>query len=139
MESIKQLLESKGLQPSFQRIRIMKYLAESKEHPTVLMVFEALNKEIPTLSKTTVYNTLRAFVQKGLVCELPLTTDEKRYDHTIENHHHFLCRHCGRVFDVYVSCQYGQAPEIEGHKVEEMHGHFRGVCRECLTGPDRDE
>ena len=131
MEQIKQLLEGRGVQPSYQRVRILQYLIEKENHPSVLELYEQISREIPTLSKTTVYNTLNALVEKGLVTALPLTSDEMRYDHNTDAHHHFLCRKCGRIIDIDVKCAYTRLTEIAGHRIEAVYGHFRGVCKEC--------
>jgi Fe2+ or Zn2+ uptake regulation protein len=131
MEQIKQLLEERGVQPSHQRVRILQCLIEKENHPSVLELYEQISREIPTLSKTTVYNTLNALVEKGLVTALPLTSDEMRYDHNTDAHHHFLCRKCRRIIDIDVKCAYARLTEIAGHRIEAVYGHFRGVCKEC--------
>ena len=69
-------LQNYGIHPSVQRIAIMDYLLKNHTHPTVDEVYVALCKVIPTLSKTTVYNTLRLFSEHGAA--LMLTIDEKK-------------------------------------------------------------
>ena len=59
-----------GLRPSMQRLAIYKYMATHPTHPTADEIFEALREVIPTLSKTTVYNTLKLFVEHGVVDEV---------------------------------------------------------------------
>ena len=58
------LMETHSIKPSFQRILILKYLIEMKNHPSVEIIFKHLMNDIPTLSKTTVYNTLNLFSKK---------------------------------------------------------------------------
>ena len=55
-------LQSYGIKPSLQRIAIMEYLIENRIHPTVEDIYEALYIKVPTLSKTTVYNTIKLFI-----------------------------------------------------------------------------
>lgn len=55
------------IRPSHQRIKILEYLMEHPCHPTVDQIFNDLQKEIPTLSKSTVYNTLTSFMEAQLV------------------------------------------------------------------------
>jgi len=64
-----------GVKPSVQRIAIMDYLLKNRTHPTAEEIYSALVNLIPTLSKTTVYNTLKLFVEQGAA--LMLTIDEK--------------------------------------------------------------
>ena len=94
-------LEEKGIKPSVQRIAIMEYLLSHRTHPTVDMIFNDLSPSYPTLSKTTVYNTLKLFIDCGLVNELFLERGESRFDGDISVHSHFICRDCGKVFDFF--------------------------------------
>ena len=83
MNNAKQYLIDNGIKPSVQRIAIMKYLFEHRTHPTVDDIFHDLHDAIPTLSKTTVYNTLKLFSEKGAI--LSLTIDEKKFDSMATN------------------------------------------------------
>ena len=67
MQIHSEILENKGIRPSVQRVRIFKFLMQSKQHPTVEMIFNALLPEMPSLSRTTVYNTVELFKE----CECP--------------------------------------------------------------------
>ncbi|HOG69585.1 MAG TPA: transcriptional repressor, partial [Fibrobacteraceae bacterium] len=67
MQTHSEILQNKGIRPSVQRVRIFKFLMQSKEHPTVEMIFNALLPEMPSLSRTTVYNTVELFKEVGLV------------------------------------------------------------------------
>lgn len=70
-------LLSYNIKPSVQRIAIMDYLLAHKTHPCIDEIYMALCDDIPTLSKTTVYNTLKLFVEHGAA--LMLTIDEKMH------------------------------------------------------------
>ncbi|MCB0402432.1 MAG: transcriptional repressor, partial [Flavobacteriales bacterium] len=59
-------LSSNNIKPSVQRIKIFEYLHENRQHPTVDTIYKDLVGHIPTLSKTTVYNTLKLFVDNGI-------------------------------------------------------------------------
>ena len=97
-------LISYNIKPSVQRIAIMDYLLAHKTHPSIDEIYLALCKDIPTLSKTTVYNTLKLFVEHGAA--LMLTIDEKNacFDGDTSLHAHFLCKKCGKIFDLPYSC-----------------------------------
>jgi len=135
METIKNTLKEKGIKPTYQRLKILDYMSQNiRNHPTVEMIYAELAKEIPTISMTTVYNTLSTFIEKGLVCGVTITGTEVRYDLNTESHHHFLCKKCGQIIDVDIPC--ALAPKkgelVDGHKLEEIHGYFKGTCRDCL-------
>ena len=126
-----EMLTRKNIHPSVQRLKILEVLLEGSEHPTAAMIHERVSREIPTISKTTVYNTLDTFAQKGLIQCLTIKPEESRYDGVAVSHHHLLCKRCGAIIDIDVCCEYAQKKEIDGHLVEEVHGYFKGVCREC--------
>lgn len=133
MEQLKNLLKMRGLKPTYQRLRIIEYMNRHMDgHPTVDMIYEALSKEIPTLSMTTIYNALNAFVENGLVSTVTITGTEIRYDPTTSPHHHFLCKECGKILDINIECPVGEKKETHGHKIEEVHGYFKGLCKDCL-------
>ena len=132
MEKYKQILVNKGIKPTYQRIKILEYLDRNHSHPTVDMIYAALYKKVPTLSKTTVYNTLDIFREYDLVDILTITESEIRYEYILQPHHHFYCKRCSKILDLDVSCVYQDTMCVEGHKIEAIHGYFKGICSECL-------
>ena len=75
MDVVKRL-QNHNIKPSVQRIAIMNYLIEHRTHPTVDEIYTALSPSIPTLSKTTVYNTLKLLSEQGAA--QTLTIDERQ-------------------------------------------------------------
>ena len=61
-------------------------------------IYTVLHKEIPTLSKTTVYNTLNTLIDAGLVKLITIDENETRYDIDTTTHGHFKCESCG-IYD----------------------------------------
>lgn len=135
MEKLKNILKENGIKPTYQRLKILDFFRKNiKVHPTVEMIYTELASEIPTISMTTVYNTLSTFIEKGLVCGLTITGTEVRYDFNTESHHHFLCKECGQIKDVDFACSMAakKGEFIDGHRIEEIHRYFKGTCRDCL-------
>lgn len=128
-------LTAHGVKPSVQRLAVMGYLLDHLTHPTADEIYQALIGEIPTLSKATVYNTLRLLVEKGAV--LQLTIDERKtcYDAIIEPHAHFMCRRCGRVFDVELKHKslIGAAMLPKGFAADSTELYIKGICPDCQT------
>ena len=128
----KRLLDC-GIKPSIQRVEIMNYLMTHFTHPTVEEVYTALCPKIRTLSRTTVYNTLRLFSERKAA--LMITIDEHRvcYDGDTHPHVHFYCKECGKVmYFMHESARTMPADiEIEGKLVDEMQLYYKGVCAEC--------
>jgi len=70
--AVRDCLLKAGIRPSYPRIRVLDYLVTMKTHPTAEEVFSHLVKEMPTLSRTTVYNTLNLLVGAGLARTLTI-------------------------------------------------------------------
>ena len=132
MNSVDRLIKY-GIKPSVQRIAIMDYLMTHRTHPTADEVYMALCDSIPTLSKTTVYNTLKLFVEQQAALMLTINDKNVHFDGDTSLHSHFFCRRCGKVYDLPHSGKKREAREldIEGHAVEEIHHYYKGVCKEC--------
>lgn len=131
MEEMTVFLKDHGIKPSLQRIKIFEYLANTKEHPKVETIHSNLIGEIPTLSKTTVYNTLHLFIDKGIVKMLTIDESESRYDADISMHGHFICGHCQAVYDFNVNAEVLHADGIEGFEIQQQDIYYRGICKEC--------
>ena len=132
MESIVEILKQNKISPSIQRVRILEFLRDNRIHPTADMVYKGLVDEMPTLSKTTVYNTLKLFVEKQILVGLTLFENEVRYEYNIEPHIHFKCTKCGKIYDLDRSFDFYKDEIIDGHKVEEHHVNLKGICSNCL-------
>lgn len=133
MEQYKQYLEEKGISPSYQRLKILEYLDQNRTHPTVDEIYTALVPHIPTLSKTTVYNTLSLFVHEGLASMLVLDNVEARFDITVQLHGHFTCKNCGKVYDLDITRYVNMPESIDGHTVEQYQITLKGICKDCSS------
>ncbi len=133
MNALRDVLADRGIKPTYQRLTVLAAVTENRSHVAIRGLHALLVKKIPTLSKTTLYNTLELFSAKGLVRALTIDPDEVRYDGVAAPHHHFYCSGCGRILDIEISCPTGRAGELHGHRIDEVHGYFKGICRDCLT------
>lgn len=132
-KAISELLKSYGIKPSFTRIQIYKYLYDNRTHPTVDNIYSNLVEDIPTLSKTTIYNTLDLLKEANLVSSLNFGENEKRYDVAIHDHSHFKCEQCEKVYDI-PSNNIELLPEgYEDFKIHEKQIFLKGICRYCLN------
>lgn len=142
IEKTKQYLEREGINPSYQRLKIYEHLSHSHAHPTADAIYHHLVREIPTLSKTTIYNTLNLFQAKGIINGITIDENEVRYDADMSPHAHFKCISCGSIFDVRVTCThfspgYGGEPSRAcfdcNHQITERHIYLKGICSDCLA------
>ncbi len=134
-QDIRKMLEQSGLKATYQRICVVDCLMNKfrYKHPTVEMIYNYLHKSLPVISITTVYNTINALRKKGMVNALTITGEETRYDPQIENHHHLLCKKCGKVYDIMIKCPLALSSKktIAGHKINEVCGYLIGICKDC--------
>ncbi len=114
----------------------MKYLISKRNHPTVDMIYSDLIHEIKGLSKTTVYNVLNLFVEKGLSLSLNIEGNEVRYDADTSVHGHFKCKTCSGVFDFRVKKEDLPDPSLNGFRIDELHYYIHGVCSFCIEKMD---
>lgn len=129
----KTTLAEHGIKPSVQRLAVMSYLLEHRTHPTVEEIHNALAGDMPTLSKTTVYNTLHLFVEHGAAAQLTIDERNACYDAETSPHAHFLCTRCGRVYDVALRTpNLREAADIpEDFAPETAELYYRGTCKAC--------
>ncbi len=132
INNYKSILEEKGIRPSHQRIEILKYLDGNKNHPSAEEIYKDLYKKIPTLSLTTVYNTMKIFSERGIVNVLNIDNNETRFDPDTKNHVHFICIKCGRVYDID-NVNLSNKKTINGHKITQTHIYYKGICKKCTS------
>ncbi len=134
-QPVVQLLTNHGIRPSYQRVRIYEYVLTMRNHPTVDMIYSALVPEIPTLSKTTIYNTLKRFVQQDIMQQITIDEHETRYDADMASHLHFRCIRCKEITDHRFAGDDLPAAVRkllpEGFAVQDAHFYLRGICSRC--------
>lgn len=124
-------LKDKNIRLSHQRLKVLEYLDHHRVHPTVEQIFHGLQKEIPTLSKTTIYNTLNTLADAGLVRVITIEGNEARYDINTEAHGHFKCKACGNVYDFEADLDSVEINGLNGFEVETRDMYFTGICAMC--------
>jgi Fe2+ or Zn2+ uptake regulation protein len=116
-----------------QRIAIIKFLEENKIHPTAEKIFNNIIKDYPTISLATIYNTLEKLEEINEIYKLKITDDNKvNYENNLNPHHHFYCKKCKNIFDIDIKCDYFNIKIVEGNHIEEVHGYFKGLCKNCF-------
>ncbi len=134
MEQLAEILKTKKLKVTPQRLAIYKVLYETTSHPTAEDIYTALRQTHPTMSLATVYKTLDALKKADLATELNIGDDSSRYDATIKSHPHMICLSCGKVLDLHTqslqtfkeNVQKETDFDIVSEKV-----YFYGTCTDC--------
>ena len=130
-----QALIEHGLRPSVQRLAIMEYLLTHFTHPTADDVYTGLSARMSTLSRTTVYNTLRLFSEHQVAQMITIDDHHVCYDGNTKPHVHFYCRQCGKVSDLYdeAAPHIDQPQMVGGNEVDEVQLYYKGICAQCMN------
>lgn len=129
------MLKEKNIRPSAIRVRVMAYLKGNSRHPTADAIYRDLIKEMPTLSKTSIYNTLKVLSAGGVVLELNTDGKEARYDADVLRHAHFTCVSCGRIEDIRLKCaDRCGGTVVKDYKIYSEQVYMTGLCGKCLKG-----
>ena len=117
-----------------QREAILKVLKNTRSHPTADQIYDEVRKEIPNISKGTIYRNLQVLQEDGAIFALNLNGTLSRYEVKQESHYHFRCEKCGRVFDLYEPIDKeidARVSRQTGFKVSHHQTEFRGLCKDC--------
>lgn len=129
IKDISRFLMEREIKPSYQRVRILERLLGENNHPTVNDIYTDLIEEIPSLSKTTVYNTLNLFMENGIVRSFSTDSNESRYDIDRHSHGHFICVQCKKIYDFELD--ESELPSSPLGDVTEREITLRGICTAC--------
>ncbi len=93
-------LRQAGLKATGPRVMLLTTLEQDRSHPTAEQLYETLRRRHPSLSLSTVYQTIDAFIRTGLCRRVSDAGDRLRVDGTLEDHDHAICRTCSTIFDI---------------------------------------
>jgi len=130
------LLRRHGVHVTAQRLAVLAAVS-ARPHGTADDIAKAVRASIGAISRQAVYDALGLLADEGLIRRIQPAGSPARYeDRTADNHHHLICRLCGRVVDV--DCAVGAAPcltpaDDRGYEVDEAEVIYWGRCPECLA------
>lgn len=132
-DQIVQALKEKQLRVTPQRFAVYANLLDRTDHPTAEQILLDLNRDAPMSSQATVYSSLQALHQAGLVREVLLEEGVRRYDANVVPHHHFRCERCGTIEDI----AWNEIRDLSvgglrpGLRVERYEVTVYGCCEAC--------
>ena len=108
-----------------------------RPHSTADDIAAAVRGEIGAISRQAVYNALAVLTDKGVLRRIQPAGSSARFEDRVgDNHHHLICRTCGRMVDV--DCAVGDTPcltaaDDSGYEIDEAEVIYWGRCRECVA------
>lgn len=130
------LLRQHGIQVTAQRLAVLKAVT-GQPHVTADGVAESVRAQIGAISIQSVYDALTLLATEGLIRRIQPAGSAARFEGRVgDNHHHLICRHCGRVVDV--DCAVGSAPCLTaaddmGYEIDSAEVIYWGLCPDCAT------
>jgi Fe2+ or Zn2+ uptake regulation protein len=134
------LLRRHGLQVTAQRLAVLRAVSE-QPHSTTADVAARVRAQIGSVSLQAVYDALSVLTDEGIIRRIQPAGSPARYEDRVEdNHHHLICRACGRTVDV--DCAVGETPcltaaEDRGYLIDEAEVIYWGRCPQCLAAERR--
>ena len=130
------VLRQHGLNVTPQRLAVLRSVSVSP-HATADAIADAVRGEIGAISRKAVYDVLGVMVARGIIRRIEPAGSPTRYERRVgDNHHHLVCRSCGRLDDV--DCATGEAPclvpvDDQDFVVDEAEVIYWGTCPDCLA------
>lgn len=134
------LLRKHGVPVTAQRLAVLKAVSDNP-HVTADAVAEKVRSAIGTISKQAVYDALGVLTEKGLIRRIQPAKSPALYEDRVgDNHHHLICRGCGRTADV--DCAVGEAPCLtashdSGFLIDEAEVIYWGTCPDCRSDSEK--
>ncbi len=132
-----EMLRDHGVPVTAQRLAVLKAVA-NHPHTTADVVAEHVRSDIGTISRQAVYNVLSVLTENGLIRRIQPAGSPALYEDRVgDNHHHLICRQCGKTVDV--DCAVGETPCLQaadglGFLIDEAEVIYWGMCPACQSG-----
>ncbi len=111
-------------------------LVMSNEHLSADDLYQILKKDFKSMSLATVYRNLNKLTEMGSIVRLSIPNGADRYSANLDDHYHFLCTNCDKIFDIRIAKFENINQIIEEkttHKVKSHNIIFKGICKNCRT------
>ena len=135
------LLREHSVPITAQRLAVMRAVA-GRPHCTADAITEDVRADIGTISRQAVYDALGILAGKGIIRRIQPAGSPARYEDRVDdNHHHVICRACGKTADV--DCALGETPcliaaDNSGFQIDEAEVIYWGTCPDCHVGAQRE-
>ena len=129
-------LRARGFRMTPQRMAILHVLHHAGTHLTPGEVYLSARHELPGLTEPTVYRTLDFLAENGLIHSSHSGSGHLTYEIAGRDHHHLVCRVCGREMEVehsLLASLYHKLERASGFRKIDSHVTFFGLCPACTA------
>jgi Fur family transcriptional regulator, peroxide stress response regulator len=135
-------IKSLKLKLTPQRLAVVQFLEGNEDHPSALDTYQSVSKRFPGISLATIYNILETLRAKGILQEISIDRERKRFDPNPATHHHLICTTCKAVKDIHKDIEPTLLPqECHNFHLTGIHVDFYGICPDCqlqaVSVPDK--
>lgn len=136
LDSPVDLLRRHGVQVTAQRLAVLRAVSAAP-HASADTVLHAVRNDIGAISRQSVYESLSALAEAGVLRRIQPQGSPSRFESRVgDNHHHVVCRDCGRLDDV--DCAVGYTPCLTasndlGFVIDEAEVVYWGRCPDCQS------
>lgn len=130
------VLRARGQRVTHPRLLVHRHVRRTEQHVTAEQVHHALTEDLPSLSAATIYSTLDVLEELGFVRRMSTPGGTTVYDSRVDDHHHAICRTCGRIEDVDARVRTAAAvaaAEARGFVVDHAEVQLSGQCAACAA------
>ena len=135
-DRLAKVLQERGVQVTAQRLAVLRAVS-ARPHCTADDIAEDVRAQIGAISRQAVYDALAILAEKRIIRRIEPAGSPARYEDRVgDNHHHLICRTCGKTVDT--DCVAGAAPcltaaDTSGFQIDEAEVIYWGTCPECLA------
>ena len=134
IQDARQMLRDHGLQVTAQRLAVLNAVS-ARPHGTADDLVGDVRASIGAVSRQAVFDALGVLAEKGLIRRIQPARSPARYEDRVDdNHHHLVCRDCGRMVDVDCAAGYRPCLEVDddfGFAIDEAEVIYWGICGAC--------
>lgn len=133
-QSILSHMRDHNIRITKQRKHIIRFMLESRDHPTAEDIYQAIKDKDTTMSLATIYNNLNLLVKEGIISEMKFSGVTSHFDFNDDDHNHIKCSYCGKIADVVLDNRQAirdQFVQETGYKVTSVVIEAHGICPDC--------
>ena len=133
MQGLLERCREAGMHVTPQRMAIYRTLLEAEDHPSPEDLYRRVRARMPSLSLATIYKVLDALTHLGVVREVSMISESKRYDANMDRHHHLICTKCKKIIDLHDDGldAIPRPRRLKGFVAHTMSVQILGVCATC--------